>query len=534
MKASFSRLAYCLLTSISLLLVSLTAQAGTDKVTLQLRWMPQFQFAGYYMAQEKGFYSAEGIDVKIIPGNGNRTEVMEEVLSRRADFGIGNSGLALAAMERAPVTVVADIFQRSAAILITRPGYENSIQSLGQKNLALRSLRDNPELYAIFDRNGIPAASLKNASSGSYALDDFISKKADGINGYLSNEPYFLKENGVPFSIIDPTTYGINFYGDAIFANSNFVKRNPELTKRFVRASLKGWAYALDNMDETIEYLHKGPAANKSKAHLTYEAKVIKSLVMIDYIPLGQVSEQRWNSIAAEFKTLGLAPAQSVIPPGFYLSHWIAAEDKRIFWYSFAAVSAFCILMLCFAAWYIALNRRLRIVMKEKDALYLEVQKHAYYDDLTLLPSRRLLYDRIEGAIQRAKRKDSTFAICLIDLDNFKKINDQYGHMIGDQVLTELGSRLLVIARGSDSIGRYGGDEFIIILEDYEDQKVVFEYMTRLKVEIDKPIIIGGTEFHVSLSYGDAFYPADGISLDELILAADRRMYRNKISHKNE
>jgi len=91
-----------------------------------------------------------------------------------------------------------------------------------------------------------------------------------------------------------------------------------------------------------------------------------------------------------------------------------------------------------------------------------------------------------------------------------------------------------VIARGSDSIGRYGGDEFIIILEDYEDQKVVFEYMTRLKVEIDKPIIIGGTEFHVSLSYGDAFYPADGISLDELILAADRRMYRNKISHKNE
>jgi diguanylate cyclase (GGDEF)-like protein len=190
--------------------------------------------------------------------------------------------------------------------------------------------------------------------------------------------------------------------------------------------------------------------------------------------------------------------------------------------------------MLCFAAWYIALNRRLRSVMKEKDVLYHKLQKHAYYDDLTLLPSRRLLYDRIEGSIQRAKRKNGTFAICLIDLDNFKKVNDQHGHMIGDQVLSELGSRLLEISRGSDSIGRYGGDEFIVILEDCEDQRVASEYMTRLKVEIDKPIIINNAEFHVSLSYGEAFYPADGISLDELILAADRRMYSNKQPNKNE
>ena len=534
MKASFTRLAYYFLSSIFLMLLSPSVQANADKVTLQLRWMPQFQFAGYYMAQAKGFYSAEGIEVKIIPGNGNRTQVMEEVLTRRADFGIGNSGLALAAMEGDPVTVVADIFQRSAAVLITRPGYEKSIESLGHKNLALRALKDNPELYAIFDRNGIPAASLKNVNSGSYALDDFIANKADGINAYLSNEPYLLKEKGVPFSIVDPTTYGINFYGDAIFANSSFVKNNPELTKRFVRASLKGWAYALDHMDEAIDYLHQGPAASKSKAHLTFEAKAIKSLVMIDYVPLGQVSEQRWNSIATEFKALGLAPAQSSIPDSFYLSYWIDREDKRLFWISVTTGSIFCFITLCFSAWYIALNRRLRTVMREKEDLYLEVQKHAHYDDLTLLPNRRLLYDRIEQVIQKAKRKNSTFAICLIDLNNFKKINDHYGHLIGDQVLMELGSRLLATSRGSDSIGRYGGDEFIVILEDYTVQSAVSEYMNRLKGEIDKPIIINDAEFHVSLSYGVAFYPTDGASLDELILVADQRMYRNKNGAKNE
>jgi diguanylate cyclase (GGDEF)-like protein len=172
--------------------------------------------------------------------------------------------------------------------------------------------------------------------------------------------------------------------------------------------------------------------------------------------------------------------------------------------------------------------------MKEKEDLYLEVQKHAHYDDLTLLPNRRLLYDRIEQVIQKAKRKNSTFAICLIDLNNFKKINDHYGHLIGDQVLMELGSRLLATSRGSDSIGRYGGDEFIVILEDYTIQSAVSEYMNRLKGEIDKPIIINDAEFHVSLSYGVAFYPTDGASLDELILVADQRMYRNKNGAKNE
>ena len=85
------------------------------KVSLQLRWMPQFQFAGYYMAQAKGFYANEGLEVHIIPGNGNRTQVVEEVLTRRADFGIGNSGLALASMENQPVTVsVPDRVDRAA------------------------------------------------------------------------------------------------------------------------------------------------------------------------------------------------------------------------------------------------------------------------------------------------------------------------------------------------------------------------------------------------------------------------------------
>lgn len=175
--------------------------SSEDKVNLQLRWMPQFQFAGYYMAEAKGFYKDEGIDINIIPGNGNRTQIMEEVLSGRADFGIGNSGLALASLQKKPVTVVADIFQRSAAVMVTKPGYEKSILALSQKNLALRSLQDNPELYAVFNNFGVKPASIPKMSTGSDGVNEFVQGNADAINAYISNEPYQLKKE--KYSICD-------------------------------------------------------------------------------------------------------------------------------------------------------------------------------------------------------------------------------------------------------------------------------------------------------------------------------------------
>lgn len=284
-----------------LLLSSIGASQARDisleKVTLQLRWMPQFQFAGYFMAKEKGFYRDEGIDVSIIPGNGNRTQIMEEVLSGRADFGIGNSGLVLASMKSQPITVVADIFQRSASVMIVRPGLEKSIADLSNRNLALRSLEDNPELYAVFNSFGIEPSSLPKLSTATYGFDEFITGKADAINAYLSNEPYLLQKEGIDFRLIDPEKYGIDFYGDALFARSSYVKNHTELVKRFVRASLKGWIYALEHEEEAILYIQSNTSSKKTFDHLKYEAKVIKDLIMPDYIPLGNINKERWKKL---------------------------------------------------------------------------------------------------------------------------------------------------------------------------------------------------------------------------------------------
>lgn len=497
-------------------------------VSLQLRWMPQFQFAGYYMADAKGFYRDEGIDIRIIPGNGNRTQIMEEVLSGRADFGIGNSGLALSSLKSQPVTVVADIFQRSAAVMITRPGYEKSIQDLSHRNLSLRSLQDNPEIYAVFNSLGIKPSDLPVMSTSSNGLEEFIEGTTDAINSYLSNEPFLLKNKRVPFAIIDPANFGIDFYGDALFTRNIYIKENGDIVKRFVRASIKGWIYSLDHVEETVDYLHAGPASHKSREHLLYEAKIIKDLVLPDYIPIGQISKPRWEKIASTFEKLGLAPEGSNIQPEFYLSYWEEKNARRELQTYWGLTLFLIILASGIGVWYSKVNRRLNKLLLEKNTLISSVEALANHDFLTGLPSRRLIYDRIERASKASIRKEQKMAVCLLDLNGFKKINDEHGHLIGDQVLIEVARRLSNWVRESDSIGRIGGDEFLVCMEDIRSRENIEIPIARLKKEFELPFLVGNAVFKLSFSIGAAIFPDDGSSPDELINVADQNMYLNK------
>lgn len=503
-----------------------------DRVTLQLRWVPQYQFAGYYMAQEKGFYRAEGLEVKIIPGNGNRTQIVEEVMSKRADFGIGNSGLAIASLNGESVTVVANIFQRSAAVLVTKPGLEKSIGDLSLRNLALRSLKDNPELYAIFNRQGIAPANLPHVTSSNYSLEEFIHGEADAINAYLSNEPFLLSEKNIPYSLIDPADFGLDFYGDAIFTSTSFAQKNPELVKRFVRATIKGWAYALDNMQETVTLLHQGPAAGKSLGHLEYEAGIINKLVMSEYIPIGHVNPERWEKIAFIFKSLGLAPDNSALKPTFFFTSIVEQREKTFLVQVIASTSLLLLIVIMIGVWYRMLNRRLQKVIQEKTELLTLVQNMANHDQLTGLPNRRLIYDRIHSAIKRANRNQFGFALCLLDLNDFKRINDQFGHQVGDLVLQELAKRFDSVTRETDSVGRFGGDEFIIVLEEVTNDSELASYIARLAHRIGLPLQVGEQIFNMTFSHGTAFYPEDSREVDTLISIADKRMYEQKKSQK--
>jgi diguanylate cyclase (GGDEF)-like protein/PAS domain S-box-containing protein len=159
----------------------------------------------------------------------------------------------------------------------------------------------------------------------------------------------------------------------------------------------------------------------------------------------------------------------------------------------------------------------------------------ALHDDLTGLPNRGLLLDRLEHALQRSKRQRSTLAVLFMDLDNFKVINDNLGHHVGDELLVELAARLVRSVRTSDTAGRlggetvarFGGDEFVVLCEDIASERDAIRIAERIGRELGRPVSLGGREFTVTASIGIALGRGDA-SREHLVRDADAAMYRAK------
>jgi len=152
----------------------------------------------------------------------------------------------------------------------------------------------------------------------------------------------------------------------------------------------------------------------------------------------------------------------------------------------------------------------------------------AYYDYLTKIPNRYLLFDRLEHLIEQSARNMSTFALLYIDLDKFKVINDTKGHTFGDQVLIEISLRLKQSIRNSDTVARIGGDEFIVLLEDITNKSNISTMVETIIKVLNSPIDISGETLEISSSVGVSIYPHDGTTADALIAAADKAMYNEK------
>lgn len=157
----------------------------------------------------------------------------------------------------------------------------------------------------------------------------------------------------------------------------------------------------------------------------------------------------------------------------------------------------------------------------------------AEHDFLTDLPNRLLFTDRVTQALSAAKRKRTKAAILFFDVDHFKKVNDSLGHDVGDQLLKLLSYQLKLCLRGSDTISRQGGDEFIILLPEIKDGFVAAEIAQKILETTKKPLMINEHEIFVSGSVGIAIYPDDANNVDDLIKNADAAMYHAKNSGRN-
>jgi len=174
--------------------------------------------------------------------------------------------------------------------------------------------------------------------------------------------------------------------------------------------------------------------------------------------------------------------------------------------------------------------RMSRITVRDIQAVADFNRHHALHDDLTGLPNRTLLLERIRFAIAQARRNSSSCAVVLMDLDRFKAVNDTLGHAKGDYLLAQLAGRLRRCVRESDTIGRLGGDEFVAVLfgADVDDAIKVAD---KLASVIKRPFYIDKQRLNVGVSSGIAFYPEHGQDAETLLQRADVAMYRAKRAH---
>ena len=157
-----------------------------------------------------------------------------------------------------------------------------------------------------------------------------------------------------------------------------------------------------------------------------------------------------------------------------------------------------------------------------------QLYNRAHYDELTQLPNRHLLMERLSHAINIAERNGSEIALLFLDLDRFKVINDSLGHRIGDELLLQVASKLVKILRISDSISRWGGDEFVMLLEDVKSKEDIDTTVEKIIIELSKPTMVSGHRLHVTTSVGIARFPQDGKDCQSLLKHADISMYHAK------
>ncbi|MEA2050871.1 MAG: ABC transporter substrate-binding protein [Campylobacterota bacterium] len=291
---------------ILLLLVYSTIYAK-EKVSLQLLWKHQFEFAGYYIAKEKGFYDDYNIDLEIKEFEFG-THITDDIQNGKTTFGIGYPNIILDKANGANIVLLNAIFQSSPHILVTlKSSNINKIDDFKNRSIKIDNdaIKTAPLLSILF-ANKIKLEDM-NRVDLSFDINDLIDKKVDISTAYLSNEIYKLKQQKIEYNIFNPKDYGFDFYNNLLFTSQNTVKKKPEMVKNFQTATLQGWEYAFENIDETIELITKKyNTQNKTKGALYYEAKILKKLAYQNNIPLGEITKNKLQRIYDIYNLMGL------------------------------------------------------------------------------------------------------------------------------------------------------------------------------------------------------------------------------------
>jgi diguanylate cyclase (GGDEF)-like protein/PAS domain S-box-containing protein len=634
----------CIAVMLSLILLSVQAHAKRlTKVTIELKWFHQFQFAGIYAAIEKGFYAKKGLQVEILERN-KHTNPIEDVLKGKAQFGIADSTLIKARLQGKPVIVLATIFQHSPLILITKQDDKITTPiGLKDKKIMYQADVDDAQIIGMLNEFGMTKKDIKPINH-TFKDDALFTDDIDAMSAYIGNQPFYFRKKGRKINIINPANYGIDFYGDMLFTSEKFFNKNRKTALAFRQATIEGWQYALDNPKKVIEWLITKYKSKKSKQALLFEAQVINRMISPDLITLGHYNKQRIDRIASIYKKQGGISKEANLEGLYYNDDIFEISD-------YADIIIFtAILIILIILTLLLFNKKLkqRVAQKTNELLtatkdikrYFDIinkyiittrqdtkgyitevseayarlsgfskqeligQKKTYFyhpdfppitiqkirvaiesakiwhgevifrnkkggkyyldttitpvltknntirgfttvhiditdkkriealsntDSLTGLANRHKLNEDLEYETKRSKRYQHPMSVIILDIDHFKSINDNHGHLIGDKTLAEIAKCIKENIRESDISGRWGGEEFLILCPNTSLEQAEF-VAEKIRIAIDTHSFEDVK--HITSSFGIAEYVINE-PVEHLIDRADKALYEAKRKGRN-
>lgn len=340
--------------------------SNLDKVRLQLKWYHQFQFAGYYAAIEQGYYREAGLDVEIIENDIERSPV-QVLLSGDAEYGVTSAGVLLERAANKPIVALAAIMQHSPlALLVLESSGIKVPADLAGKRVMLGEGETSAEVVAMLRQAGVREGDYE-AQTPSYNPQDLIDGKTDALFAYVSNEGFYLDQQGVDYRYLSPSRFGVDFYSDLLITSETELSTNPKRVERFRQASLKGWIYAMENPDEIVQLIYgQYNTQNKSLQHLTYEANSLREMIQPMFVEMGYMHVDRWHHIADVFRSLGFlgrtAPIEDLM---YHKPDTIWGLDRILFiWLLVAIIGGLVLLAVLFQSY--MWNRNLQLLIAQR------------------------------------------------------------------------------------------------------------------------------------------------------------------------
>ncbi len=432
-----------------------------DTVNIQLKWKHQFQFAGYYAALKNNYFKDAGLNVKLIEGESN-IDIVDRIVKGQVEYAVSSSEIITDFIAGKPLCVIAVIFQHSPYILLTstKSNIKSPTDLVGKKIMAT-SKQGWTEIKATFLKEGIDPTLLK-LKEHVWDLNYLVNGKADALSGYISFEPYMLNKMGIPYNIINPVDYGVDFYGDLLFSTQDYIKNNNTQVDNIKSAIIKGWEYAFAHQEEMADYILTLPGVEErgiTKEILLQEAAAIYKLAEPNLISVGHMNPGRWQTILNTYKQLGLSPQNATIDGFIYTQTPIEYKGKfrMVLYFSLALVV--CIIFILGYSYLLKkeVRKQTKTLRQTTDELLLsnaELEKFAYVASHNLrapvvnIISLMQLYDRNNPASPEndyiiAKLTDTTKNLSntlkdLIQVVSSKDVNNDLQIVNIQQVFNEV------------------------------------------------------------------------------------------------